>query len=296
MNEEGVEVGAGCQGGGYLVSAACIDGEPFLKATPHTEGDDRFLLIEPTNEERDIQGHIVPRSVLARSAAYYHKFGNVDISHRTHPKVVEDKKIENPREWEIGRPVEVHVDPTIVVKAQIYAGHKMADWFWSTQVAQRPPMPWWPSIGGQSVVGPDGVVTHALWDNIGLDNRPVNKALPTVTVVQPVEMLKALVGAGGTDKAELTGGAALRRESLRGAQGSRDLDYWQMSSALISLIAKGDFYLGESPNEDVVVGAIAQYFRSRGVSETEAGALARRFILDVGERMKRHGHEQAQAA
>lgn len=279
-----------------FVACASIgaSGEPFLKATPHTEGDDRFLRIEPTNEDRDISGQVVPRDVLARSAAYYQKFGNVDISHYTHPKISKEKNILNPREWEIGVPVEVRVEPTILVRAQIYRGHEKADWFWKTQVEQHPPMPWWPSIGGASVVGPDGVITQALWDNIGLDNRPVNKTVPHVTVLAPTEFLKALVGAGGPDTSTLTGGAALRRESLFGAN-RRDLEFKRLSSGLISLIAKGDFYFGESPQHSDAMAAIEQYFASRGCGPLDAADYAHRFVLTFAA-ARRESIDQALAA
>jgi len=278
----------------FVASASLANGEPFLKATAHTEGDDRFLFIEPTNEERDIQGQIVPREVLAKSADYYRRFGNVDISHKTHPEIVKRNNIANPREWEIGRPVEVRVEPGILVKAQIYAGHEKADWFWATQVGQRPPMPWWPSIGGASVVNPDGIVTHALWDNIGLDNRPVNKTVPHVTIVPPIDMLKALVGAGGSDTATLTGAAALRRESLRGAEG--DPRFMRLSTALISTMEKGGFYLGEDPSRETILAALREYFEDHGVGGSEAAQYAQQFVTTVAARLARAGSAQAQAA
>ncbi len=281
-------------GDSFVASASLVGGEPFLKATAHTEGDDRFLYIEPTNEDRDIQGQIVPREVLAKSAAYYRKFGNVDISHNTHPKIVKDKAIANPREWEIGLPVEVRVEPTILVKAQIYAGHEKADWFWNTQVGQRPPMPWWPSIGGASVVNPDGIVTQALWDNIGLDQRPVNKTVPNVTIIPPIDMLKALVGSGGSDTAMLTGAAALRRESLRGAE--RDPRFMNLSARLISTMEKGGMYLGEDPSRETIHAALRSYFEENGVSRPEAEQYAEQFVTTVAARLRRAGVAQAQAA
>ena len=55
----------------------------LLKARPATEGEDRFVYFEASNESRDLQGEVVMCKALADSADYYLKFGNVDVDHVT---------------------------------------------------------------------------------------------------------------------------------------------------------------------------------------------------------------------
>src|SRR3954462_8190868 len=55
----------------------------MLKATPATEGDERVVYLEASNEARDYQGERVMAKALAESANYYERYGNIDIQHRS---------------------------------------------------------------------------------------------------------------------------------------------------------------------------------------------------------------------
>lgn len=209
----------------------------LMKAAPVEEGGRRLLYIEASNESRDYQGEVVLTRALRDSADYYLRYGNLDLDHVT---------VTGPRRgppdyalYEIGRPVEVQATRgRTFVKAELFQGDAPvaanARAVWDSLTRLRPAQRWYPSVGGavldrQEEVGPDGrkrvVVTKVRWTNIGLSKTPVNLTVPTVSTVpigaltkawgaHGLDLTKALEMAGGTDSAELSGGAALRRQSL----------------------------------------------------------------------------------
>ena len=213
----------------------------LLKARPATEGEDRFVYFEASNESRDLQGEVVMCKALADSADYYLKFGNVDVDHVT--QIGAKAGIPGYSGFEIGRPAEVTVEsPRTFVKAQIYTGSgqmaKMANEVWESLTSLNPPARWYPSVGGAvlekgQVLDPETKAMHTVvrkvrWTNVGLSRTPVNHTVATVGTV-PLGALAKSWGAGGlaidleksldtggydTDSATLTGGAALRKQSL----------------------------------------------------------------------------------
>ena len=210
----------------------------LLKATAHEEGGERFIFFEASNEGVDQQGEKVLAKALEDSAQYFLKFGNIDIDHYT--LIGAKAGIPNHMSFEVGRPVDVAVkDGRTFVKAQLYKGNgelaKNANMVWESMTAISPPARWYPSVGGSVLaksVALDpatqqkiGVVTKVRWNNVALSRTPVNQHLPAAQTAPVAVFAKSLNGfvmsksleAGyGTDVAALTGGSALRMQSLDG--------------------------------------------------------------------------------
>jgi hypothetical protein len=233
---------------GEPVPLLCVD-FPFLKARPAQDGERRYLYCEASNEALDQEGEVVRQKALRDATPFFLSNGNVDIEHKSilPPQVT---GAENPREWEIGRPVDVRFGGTeTFVKAELYAKNPKADWFWSTIAVQEPPMPWFPSVGGiplarETKVDPHTgtarvIITKAKWFNLAFAREPQNLAVAAAQIIPIGAFLKALAFANGTrcclgpdcspettckavtagygtDSATLTGGAALRRQSIQG--------------------------------------------------------------------------------
>lgn len=214
----------------------------LLKARPAEEGRERVLYFEASNESPDLQNERVLAKSLEDSAEHFLRYGNLDIDHRTllPPRIPG----ENPMLWEIGQPVDARIDGgSTFVKAILYQGDgptaQNANYVWDSLTRQSPPARWYPSVGGQ-ILGRDtevdpltkakvNLITKVRWTNIGLSRTPVNQAVSTVATV-PVgvfakcctaagcfDLGKALEAGYGTDAASLTGGGALRKQSLDGA-------------------------------------------------------------------------------
>lgn len=274
-----------------------------LKATPVTEGDDRFVYFEASNEAVDQQGEVVLAKALAESAAYYLKFGNLDIDHYT--QIGARMGIPNYELFEIGRPIDVRVSSgSTFVKAQVYRGEgpaaEQANGFWSSVTDLTPPKRWFPSVGGKVIskavaIDPDtkakrAIIEKVRWTNVGLSRTPVNSNLAQVSTVPIGALAKSMVASGfdfvkaieagyGTDSAALAGGGALRKQSLeRGL-----LSYWDFRDALAGLIRKGKVS-GGKPAELVKVAQ--DHF---GMSPDDAAASVERFLGDLEQhrRLKR---------
>lgn len=226
-------------------------GDIFCKATPAEEGGKRMLYLEASDESVDHQREKVLQSALADSSDYFLRHGNIDISHYT--LIGLKHNIPNHLEYEIGKPVDVGFSRTggrnnkTFVKAELYQGAnggtsrqaENAGMVWDSLTKQRPPMSWFPSVGGgvldkAPAVDPETnsritVIRKVRWCNIGLDRMPVNKAVPEVSLA-PIGVFakgmgafviaKTLTAGYGTDSATLAGGAALRKQSLHGVPAS----------------------------------------------------------------------------
>lgn len=213
-----------------------------------TEGDKRFVYTFPSNERWDSQNQRVFKSALANARAFFLKFGFIDLDHR---RLLKDDILA-----EIGRPVEVLLEPEVVVKCLIYRGDDEttlnANRFWKS-LTQKDPQRWYPSVGGvrpEMECNEEGrCSTNAvLWTNIGFAKVPVNRFVKAVTLEEPAafiglqdlsdgdeltdedmpplakaeiigagQFFKAIVAGYGTNSATLTGGGALRLQSLQGA-------------------------------------------------------------------------------
>lgn len=266
----------------------------MLKATPMSEGGARLLYFEASNEALDQQGEVVLSKALAESADYYRRFGNVDIDHVT--QIGAKSGIPDYNLFEIGRPDDVRVDgKRTLVKATLYQGAgpmaAKANQVWESLTALTPPARWYPSVGGAVLeksqdIDPEThnrrtVVKRVRWTNVALSRTPVNQTVPTVSTVPfgalakswglgGLDLTKALEAGYGTDSATLSGGAALRGQSLdRGVQ-----SYWDFRDRLAGDIRKGR--CGQSA-EAITHHAAAHY----GIDRDDAATWCGRFLTDL---------------
>lgn len=231
-------------------------GGALLKATPATEGAERFIYIEASNEQKDQQNEVVLAKALADSAEYYLKFGNLDIDHYT--QIGAKQGIPDYPAYEIGVPVAVRIENnTTFVKGHIKSGEGpaalKANLFWSSLTDVNPPERWYPSVGGavmgkEIAIDPISKARHAVinkvrWTNIGFSKTPVNANLSTVSTAAfgPLAkswaaMFKGLEAGGGSDVAALTGGAALRMQSLD----QQLMSYWDFRDQLANAVMNGE--------------------------------------------------------
>lgn len=273
----------------------------MLKATPSEEGGERFLYFEASNEDVDHQGEVILQKALAKSADYYLRHGNIDISHYT--LLGPRSGLPNFMEFEIGRPVAVKVDgKRTFVKAQLYSGSspmaRNADMVWSSLTQQNPPAVWYASVGGAVLsksikIDPDtkekvAVVDSVRWSNTALDRCPVNKTVSAISTVPLGTFAKSLGGfvlsksidAGyGSDVATLAGGSALRVQSLDGAPQSYFDFRDRLSGAIRSREAK-------IQTADGLVAYSVKEFR---LSPDEATEWVDRFMGDLKSRLNKRG-------
>lgn len=270
----------------------------LLKAMPVEESGRRFIYMEASNEARDFQGEVVLAKALAESAEYYSRYGNIDLDHITvlGPKV----GIQDYPAFEIGRPVTVKVaGKDTFVKAEIYSGDTpvaaCANRFWDSVTKLRPAQRWFPSVGG-SVMGRDPTgryVTKVRWCNIGLSKTPVNPAVPEASTVPfgvlakswgalGLDLGKALSAGYGTDSAALTGGAALRTQSLAGAKSRRVRSYPEFRECIAGDLRKGAC----GGSAEAITDHAA---RTYGLDPAEAADWCARFMADLRDGLKRKG-------
>lgn len=270
----------------------------LLKATPKEEGGERFIYFEASNEGVDLQGERVLAKALEESAEYFLKFGNIDIDHYTllGPKA----GVPNYMSYEIGRPVDVAVrGERTFVKAQLYSGDTAlaanANMVWESMTKVNPPARWYPSVGGSvlaksAAIDPEskqkvGLITKVRWNNIALSRTPVNPHLPAAQSAPVAVFAKSLNGfvmskslsAGyGSDMATLTGGSALRVQSLDGVVQSY-FDFKEKLSAAMNSRAV------DSLTSD---GMIAYSVKKFGLQPDEATEWVSRFLGDLKTSLK----------
>lgn len=269
----------------------------LLKASPSEEGGERILYFEASNEDVDHQNEVVLQKALAASADYYLRHGNVDLSHYSllGPK----SGIADFMSYEIGKPIDVAVNgKRTFVKAQLYRGEspmaKNANMVWDSLTKQSPASRWYPSVGGAVLaksikIDPDSkervaVIEKVRWNNVALDRCPVNRTVPEVSTA-PVGtfakslggfVVKALEAGYGTDAASLTGGAALRTQSLHGA------GYLRAREKVSRAMLKGD--LGANPGPHEIMDFVSREF---GVSPEEGAEFTERLLGDIHRNLKR---------
>ncbi|MEY8688458.1 MAG: hypothetical protein AB9M53_01080 [Leptothrix sp. (in: b-proteobacteria)] len=280
----------------------------FLKAMPQTEGMARFVYFEASNEGLDQQNEIISAKALAESADYYKRYGNVDIDHFTlvgRPNPARGiPGIPDYMSYEIGVPIEVRQSGKITfVKAQIKSGDgpaaERANQFWDS-LQTNPPTRWYPSVGGsidqagrQVQLDPKTgekrvLITKVRWTNIGVSLTPVNQHVPGCATV-PVgafakcstaagfDLTKALTAGYGADSASLTGGSALRIQSLdRGPATYMD---WRDRTA--GAIRDGKI---RSPNAEGLIEFSARTF---GMQLSDAAEYVERFLRDLKTGLRR---------
>ena len=264
----------------------------LLKATPASEGAERFVYIEASNERRDQQGEILLAKALEASADYYLKFGNLDIDHYT--QIGAKQGIPNYESFEIGVPVAVRVEKgSTFVKGHIKQGRGLAaekaNLFWSSLTDVSPPERWYPSVGG-AVTGREisvdpltksrvATINAVRWSNIGFSKTPVNGELEQIKTAPfgplakswAAALEKSLTAGYGTDSATLTGGGA-----LRGANGdpSGGTDYWSFRDQLAQCFRTGECAGMKLP-------ALVTFSQHRfGLSASDASEYMERFLDD----------------
>ncbi len=263
----------------------------MLKATPSEEGGDRFLYFEASNEDVDHQGEVILQKALANSADYYLRHGNIDISHYT--ILGARSGLPNFMEYEVGRPVAVQVDgKRTFVKAQLYSGDspmaRNANMVWSSLTQQKPAAVWFASVGGAVLsksikIDPEtkqkvAVVDAVRWNNTALDRCPVNKTVGSISTVPIGTFAKSLGGfvmksleAGyGSDVANLSGGSALRVQSLDGVPQS----YFDFRNKLAKAVQDGAC----AQNEPAMVHFCRSQF---SLAPDEATEWVDRFLSDL---------------
>lgn len=268
----------------------------MLKATPVQEGGKRFVYIEASNEALDQQNEVVMQKALKDSKDWFLRYGNLDIDHLT--QIGAKVGIPNYNAYEIGQPVEVRfADGKTFVKGEILSGAgpvaEQANQFWASLTDRNPPAKWYPSVGGvvqEKAVEIDpktkmrkAFIKRVRWSNIGFSKTPVNQAVPTVATVPfgalakswgviGLDFAKALEAGYGTDSATLTGGAALRQQSLDHAPAN----YFDFRNKLADDMRKGA--CGENPGaQDLVRYCVKQF----SLPLDEAAEWVERFVRDV---------------
>lgn len=270
----------------------------MLKATPATEGDERVIYLEASNEARDYQGERVMAKALAESAGYFERYGNFDIQHRSMIGLASGDP--DYHLHEIGRPERVRVDSDrTFVKGIVFSGEgrvaEAANNFWDSLTRLQPAQRWYPSVGGKiqeikkaidpETQQPTRCITKVIWSNVGFSRTPVNPAVPQVSTVPFGVLLKCLTPDGwdfskaleagyGSDVAQLTGGGALRTQSLDGAPQT----YWQFRDRLAAEI------IGKRANgrDEMLLRA-----REMGLDASEADGWTSEFERDLQSHFRR---------
>ncbi|GEM_PF-5935454 len=259
----------------------------FLKARPATEGDERFVYCEPSNENLDQQRERVLQKALAQSVPYFLRFGNLDIEHRT--LIGSQIGIEDPDLYEIGQPVDVRLSPTIVVKGRIYQGSgktvEQANRFWASITEQSPPKRWYPSVGGRTLAKARNVqggkdIWALRWSNVGFAREPVNTTVKAVSTAPLEVFCKALTAGYGTDAASFSGGRALQPESLEGKPVRADFH----KCAVNFLKAVGTGSCSHTIGVPTLAKAAEHFHVCEGMDSQTAWECATRMFSDVQQR------------
>lgn len=287
----------------------------LLKAMPQVDGGQRIVYFEASNEGLDQQNEIVSARALAESKDYYLRYGNVDIDHLTitgrpnpakgHPGLPDYMA------FEIGTPTEVRQSgKTTFVKSVIKSGDgpaaEQANRFWNSLMT-TPPTRWYPSVGGAVMAKSEEVdpksgqmrtiIEKVRWTNIGVSLTPVNQHVPgcatvpigafakALTASGHLDLTKALTAGYGADSATLTGGSALRGQSLdrRMAQvgipgGGDDLPpngYFQWRDNVSGAIRDGTI---RTPNAEGILAFSAKRY---GMQLSDAAEWVDRFLRDL---------------
>lgn len=274
----------------------------MLKATPQMDGGQRIVYFEASNEGLDQQGEVIAAKALADSADYFKRYGNIDIDHYTligKPNAEQGRPgIPGCELYEIGRPLDVRQKGgTTFVKAEIYSGHgpaaQRANDFWSSVTELSPPQRWYPSVGGsvmaKSIVEDSktglrkAIISKVRWNNIGVSKTPVNQHVGTCATIPlgafakcwtaaGLDFAKALEAGYGTDAATLTGGSAMREQSLD----HKIQSYFDFRNKLSAAMRTGG--TGKNPGARSLVEYAAKQF---SMQPDKAAEWVERFMRDL---------------
>ncbi len=275
----------------------------MLKATPATEGGNRIIYFEASNEGIDQQGERVLAKALAESAAIFKAHGNIDLDHLSLLRRGTQEGVEA----EIGFPVDAVIDDKrTFVKAQLYSGESRlatnANMVWESLTQISPPARWYPSVGGSVLARSKQidpltkaevtVVDRVRWTNVALSRTPVNHHIGTVSTV-PVGTFckslnsfvleKALEASYATDVSTLTGGGAMGKQSLdTGPVTQEELDE-HLARNLRRVKNKRAILGRDNKFADVqVLKSLADFAStSLGIEPCEALAMTARFLSSL---------------
>lgn len=266
----------------------------LAKAQVQTDGDRRLVYFEASNQDVDHVGEIVLQKALLDTQDYFIRHGNIDLGHYTimGPKA----GIPNHLEYEIGRPLRVVPRGSkTFVEGVLYQGEgpmaKNADMVWHSMTKQRPPARWYASVGGavlskkihrdQATGQRVAVIDRVRWNNIALDRCPANRTVGEVST-QPLGVFakslggfvlaKQLSAGGSASNVGLTGGAALRSESLD--RGTQSTTYPDLRERLAGAI--------RSQSVAATPAALSAHLRNTfGLSPDKAAETVERFLADL---------------
>lgn len=267
----------------------------LMKATPSTERGKRIIYVEASKESRDQQGEIVLAKALKDSVDVFKKFGVLDLDHKSMPSVAKMYGIEKPEEWIIGQPLDVIFNgDTTIVKAQLREGDtklaEKANDVWEGLTKVSPPDRYYASVGG-AITGKElrfdpltkskvPVITGTRWNNLALSLNPVHGELnPAGTTPIGVFakslggfVMKALESGYATDSVGMTGGQALRMQSLD----TGGMNYFNFRNKLAEQLRAGA--IGHNPNARDIVSFCKEMF---GLSLSDAAEYVERFYRDL---------------
>lgn len=274
----------------------------MLKATPQTAGGQRIVYFEASNEGVDQQDEVIAAKALAESAEWFKRYGNIDIDHYTLIGKPDAKTgrvgIPGCELYQIGLPVEVRQNGrTTFVKAEIHSGTgpaaERANEFWSSITELNPPARWYPSVGGSVLeksveIDPKtrmrkAIVTKVRWTNIGVSKTPVNQHVGTCATIplgafakswssMGLDFAKAIEAGYGTDSASLSGGSAMRSQSLDPKMHS----YFDFRDGLAGQMRSGS--AGKNPGARELMEFAAKKF---SIPSDRAAEWVERFMRDL---------------
>ena len=271
--------------------------ETMLKARPSEEEGERYIYLEASKEGVDQQNEVVLSKALAESAHHFLRYGSLDIDHKSMPTIASRYGINDPENWEIGVPVEVKADErSVFVKGRLFSGDTplaaRAGMVWDSLTKLSPPARWYPSVGGAPLARKTdfdpvtkasvGYVTKVRWTNLALSRQPVNQHVAPATVLpfgtltkcwtaEGFDLRKSLQAGYGSDVSALSGGGALRVQSLEGKPKSYFKFRDRLSDAITSGIVKRQDCRGLNASSRGPLG----------LSSMEAGEWVMRFLNDL---------------
>ncbi|HVM98308.1 MAG TPA: hypothetical protein VMT89_18070 [Candidatus Acidoferrales bacterium] len=266
--------------------------EPCFKAA--TEGAERFVYCEPSNNNWDRQRERIPAQALIESADFFLEYGNIDILHLTHLGLKMDPPIRHPELYEIGKPVKVWTEPKLIVKSLIYQGSgivaEQANIFWeSLDIGHT----WYPSVGGSPlaprICSSKGCVIPKLrWTNIGFAKRSEVVNPYVRQVAKTLDFFKAVAAGYETDVSGLTGGQAVQLQSIHGHPVEQTPQAHDFKALAESFRTGSCEHASGRPH----LAKLVDHFRKcAGLPEHTARSYAARFLRELGAEIR-----QTQAA
>jgi hypothetical protein len=293
----------------------------FFKSTPKEEGGHRYIYCEASNEANDVQKEVMLAKALANSTEYFLHYGNVDIDHLTkiglshgiaNPHFYEigrpvEVRMREPRTYVKSEIFQGSEMADFFWKSQTETRPPQR-WYPSVAggVLQKS-IVYDPAIRERK-----GVISAVRWSNLAFSKEPINHAVPMASLSPvgpfgkcltfeefaaksafgdlkicscegecPGKCAKGITAGYGTELSTLTGGGALREESLE-----PHLQYYWVAAKILKGAGKPescDHLKGKLTRE----GLTEHVNKCEGVEITKADEYVRRLLSDVGRRIGR---------